>query len=95
MSKAERSERLRKTALAAQDLLERMGILSNPSVDLTLWLGYLEKALEDEVEIEDDKVSYPKKKGDFRFGSATDPEATFRNHGERNGEKDIKFGYNI
>jgi hypothetical protein len=95
MSKAEKNERLQKTALAAQDLLERMGILSNPSVDLDLWLGYLQKALEDELEIEADKVSYRKKKGDFRFGSATDPEATFRNHGERNGEKDIKFGYNI
>ena len=95
MSKAEKNERLQKTTLAAQALLERMGILSNPSVNLALWHGYLEKALEDELEIEGDKVSYRKKKGVFRFGSATDPEATFRNHGERNGEKDIKFGYNV
>lgn len=95
MSKAEKSERLQKTALAAQDLLGRIGTLSNSSVDLDLWRGYLQKALEDELEIEGENVSYRKKKGDFRFGSATDPEATFRNHGERNGEKDIKFGYNI
>ena len=96
MSKAERNERLRKTALVAQDLLKRIGTISkNPSADLILWRDYLQKALEDELEIEGDKVSYRKKKGDFRFGSATDPEATFRNHGERNGEKDIKFGFNI
>ena len=95
MSKAERHERLRKTALAAQDLLFRLLGTKNISSDLELWLGYLQKAIEDELEIEGDKVSYRKKKGDFRFGSATDPEATFRNHGERDGEKDIKFGYNI
>jgi hypothetical protein len=95
MSKSDKQKRLSRTALAAQDLLRRIDTLEKPSDDLVLWRDYLQKALQDELEIEEEEVSRREKKGAFRMGSATDPEATFRNHGERDGEKDIKFGYNI
>jgi hypothetical protein len=95
----ERQERLRNAALAAQDLLQRLQKVleeqpSDACGDLRQALGYLQKSLADEVVIVGKEVRARKKKGAYCIGSATDPEATFRNHGERDGEPDITLGYN-
>jgi len=66
---------------------------------LTLWITRLEKILKDELRLEQDengrliRVSFlsKEKRGKYRICSATDPEATIRNHG---GDKK-DFGYNI
>jgi hypothetical protein len=99
MNAAERQERLRDAALATQDLLHRLQpvLAEQPSAacaDLRQALGYLQKSLADEVTIEEENVRPRKQKGAYCLGSATDPEATFRNHGERDGELDITLGYN-
>ncbi len=99
MTSEERSERLKKTALAAQDLLQRLQNLldDHPKTefgDLRQALKYLQKAIQDEVVIEIGVVTVRQKKGAYAMGSATDPEASFRNHGERDGEPDITLGYN-
>jgi hypothetical protein len=99
MSSEERCERLEKAALAAYDLLERLqNALANHSEnDCTLLrqtLAHLQKAICDEVAIQDGHVKVRQQKGSYRLGSATDPEASFRNHGERDGEPDITLGYN-
>jgi hypothetical protein len=54
----------------------------------------LQKSLADEVIIAGEDVQPRKPKGAYCLGSATDPEATFCNHGERDGEPDITLGYN-
>jgi IS5 family transposase len=99
MSAEERSERLRNAALAAQDFLHRLQkVLAEQPMeacaDLRQALGYLQKSLDDEVVIDGEEVRPRKQKGAYCMGSATDPEATFRNHGERDGEPDITLGYN-
>ncbi len=99
MTSEERSERLKQTALTAQDLLQRLhDLLANrPQTecgDLRQALKYLQKSLQDEVVIEGDEVTVRQQKGTYCMGSATDPEASFRNHGERDGEPDITLGYN-
>ncbi len=50
--------------------------------------------MQDEVVIEGEEVTVRQQKGTYCMGSATDPEASFRNHGERDGEPDITLGYN-
>ncbi len=70
------------------------------------WVGYLDKILTDEVAFLPDpdatgrrvRVRTPtERRADesttFRLGSATDPEATYRMHGEK--PEDLTFGYNI
>jgi hypothetical protein len=99
MTGAERQERLSNTALNAQDLLQRLQkvLAEQPSEacgDLRQALGYLQKSLADEVIIAREDVQPRKPKGAYCMGSATDPQATFRNHGERDGEPDITLGYN-
>lgn len=99
MSAEERQDRLRNTALASQDLLKRLQkvLAERPSetcTGLRQALGHLQKSLEDEVVIDGEEVRPRKQKGAYCLGSATDPEATFRNHGERDGEADITLGYN-
>lgn len=85
MTSEERHDRLQKAALAAHDLLHRLqGVLEKQPgeacADLRQALGYLQKSLDD--------------KGAYCIGSATDPKASFRNHGERDREPDITLGYN-
>jgi hypothetical protein len=73
--------------------------------EIRLWVGYLGKIIHDDVTIlvEPDAEGHrihlrtAKERRDepetgLRIGSATDPEATYRQHG--NEEADIKFGYN-
>ena len=93
MSDKEKAERLRKTVLATQDLHQRLA--PKATAQTQLWLDYIHKAVHDQVEINDEQVTLREKRGEYCMGSATDPEATFRNHGERDGEPDITFGYNI
>lgn len=99
MSSQERRNRLEKAALAAHDLLERLqNALANHSENdcalLRQTLAHLQKAICDEVAIQDGHVKVRQQKGSYRLGSATDPDASFRNHGERDGEPDITLGYN-
>ena len=74
--------------------------------EVRLWVGYLGKIIHDDVTIlaETDAEgrlihlrTAKERRNDpdtgLRLGSATDPEATYRQHG--NEEDDIKFGYNI
>ncbi len=98
-NKAERRVRLCQTALVAHDLHQRVdkALLTQPQSAhpaLRQALTYLRKALDDEVVIEGEQVTRRKQKGTFYMGSATDPDATFRNHGEKDGEPDITLGYN-
>jgi len=93
MSKAEKALRLQQSVLAAQRLHQKLSPTATPQSQL--WLDYIQKAIHDEVNTQGDKVVPREKKGQFCMGSATDPQAAFRNHGERDGEKDITFGYNI
>jgi hypothetical protein len=73
--------------------------------EVRLWVGYLDKIIHDDVTIlaETDadghhihlrtaKERCNDPETGLRLGSATDPEATYRQHG--NEEDDIKFGYN-
>jgi len=73
--------------------------------EVRLWVGYLGKILHDDVtflaeaDAEGHRIhlrTAQERRNDpetgLRLGSATDPEATYRQHG--NEEKDIKFGYN-
>lgn len=99
MNAEERQDRQTQAALAAQDLLQRLkqALAERPKeacADLRQALSYLKKSLEDEVVIDGEEVQPRKPKGAYSIGSATDPEATFRNHGERDGEPDITLGYN-
>lgn len=99
MTSEERQERLRSAALAAAELVQRLErVLSVQPTEacggLRQALGYLQKSLEDEVVITGEEVCTRKQKGAYCIGSATDPQASFRNHGERDGEPDITLGYN-
>lgn len=74
--------------------------------EVRLWVGYLGKIIHDEVTIlnkadaEGNRVHlrtakerYNDPETSLRIGSATDPEATYRQHGSE--DEDVKFGYNI
>jgi hypothetical protein len=103
---AYRQRRLQNTVLAALDLKQRLQqALANESRStyphVRCWLGYLDKVLADEVRLDLDEHGLPaavlelptKEKGDFRLISASDPEATYRQHGEE--PEDVILGYNI
>lgn len=93
MTDNEKAERLQKTILAAKDLHKRLS--PDAEAPVQLWLDYIQKVIQDYTEIKEEKVILRKKRGSYALGSATDPEATFRNHGEKDGKEDITFGYNI
>jgi hypothetical protein len=93
MSNKEKAQRLQKTVLAAQDLHKRLARKAKPQTQL--WLDYIHKVIQDYIEIKAEEIALREKRGTYALASATDPEATFRNHGERDGEEDITFGYNI
>jgi len=99
LTTVEKQVRFKQVALAAQDLLQRFqrALLDDPSTAgaaLRQALTYLEKALQDEAVIEAEEVAPRRPKGSFCLGSATDPQATFRIHGERGAEENPTLGYN-
>ena len=101
-----RRQRLHKAVVAVLDCqtLVRAHLATCPGLPeaerhlLTTWLMLLDKILDDEVAISRDEQGRvtdiqelsKAKKGSYRIASATDPDATFRVHGER-----IDFGYNV
>jgi hypothetical protein len=99
MTAAEKQARFKQVALAAQDLLQRFqkmldGCIATQGVALRQSLAYLQKSLQDEALIEAEEVSPRRPKGSFCLGSVTDPQATFRIHGERDAEENPTLGYN-
>jgi hypothetical protein len=106
LSKEARLERLQRTALAAADFQRRVTGLLQPYPQqahllIRKWSGYLGKVLGDEIRFEYDAQGQPVRaselpnadKGEFRLISATDPEATYRMHGDE--PEDTTFGFNI
>lgn len=103
---AGRAARLQATVLAARrcadwvrtqlDATARLTPDARRSV--TVWLDRLEKLWADEVTLMPDaagqvtQVAEAQEKGAYRLGSATDPDATYRVHGE--GGKKTDFGFN-
>ena len=91
--------RLRLTVQAVEELLALLPSEKERGSAVQQRQAQLQKIMADELAIVRDEngritsVSFlpPKKRGHFRVCSATDPEATIRNHGQ--GKKD--FGYNI
>jgi hypothetical protein len=69
--------------------------------DVALWLGRMEKILGDELRLERDENGRligadklpEKKRGKYRICSATDPDATIRNHGP--GKSDLGFNVSV
>lgn len=92
-------ERLRVTVVAVDHLLSLLPTVEQCPATMQQRRSQLQKIMADELNVVRDEegciqtVAYlPKeKRGSFRICSATDPEATIRNHGE--GKKD--FGYNV
>ena len=97
LSTGQRRERLLYTVAAVLDCLALTKTADFPPVQQ--WRTRLEKILADELHLEWDEdstlidITYlPKeKRGKYRICSATDPDATIRNHGP----KKIDFGYNV
>lgn len=60
--------------------------------EVTLWVKAEKREQEEvkEAEIIELEVKRRRKKGSYRIGSMTDPEATYRNH-----DGDVTFGYNV
>jgi hypothetical protein len=102
----ERAARLQTTVLAAQTCARRVRASLEQPVPLApkvcasvrQWLVYLDKLIADEVHLSADDTGQVTQvteraaddKGSYRLGSATDPDATYRVHGDD--KKD--FGYN-
>jgi hypothetical protein len=99
LAQEEWRERLRVTVQAIEELTAQLPDEKERSPEMNQRLAQLTKIIQDELAIARDAdgriqtVAYlsEKKRGRFRVCSATDPEATIRNHGP--GKKD--FGYNI
>lgn len=99
LAREEWSERLRCTVQAIEHALAQMPIVARQSPQMTQRVAQLEKIIADELDIhraENGRIlslTYRsgEKRGSFRICSATDPEATIRNHGPA--KKD--FGYNV
>lgn len=104
---AGRQQRLQTTVIHAlhcgrlirQQLAVAPTLSSSSRQTISHWLDLLDKILLDEVLIERDQDAQvvrvtqldPQHKGNYRIASATDPEATFRVHGDDK----IDLGYNI
>jgi len=107
LSSAERRARLQTTVLAALQCadLVRNQLETTPGIPpagrqlVEDWLNNLDKILADEVRLTRDAEGQvveaavlPKdKKGSYRIGSATDPDATYRVHGDNK----VDFGFNV
>ena len=103
----ERAARLQTTALAALTCARQVRLQLEHPVPLSpeacapvrQWLERLDKLIADEVHLSADDTGQITQvteradddKGSYRLGSATDPEATYRIHGDH--KKD--FGYNV
>ena len=98
LSTGQRRERLFHTVAAVLDCLVFIK-MTTIVASVEQWIMRLEKILSDELRLEWDEdgrltdISYlsKKKRGKYRICSATDPDATIRNHGS----KKIDFGCNI
>jgi hypothetical protein len=100
MTEAQRAERLQQTVLAVLDLQTRLSRLlqdrpTQELPELRRRLANLQKIIGDEVSVQDQAVQRlpSEKQGSYRIGSATDPEATYRKHGQA--PEDTTFGYNV
>jgi len=99
LAREEWQERLRLTVQAVEDMVTRLPDAAERSPLLRQRLAQLQKIMADELRITRDENNriltldyHPAgKRGTFRICSATDPDATIRNHGPD--KKD--FGYNI
>jgi hypothetical protein len=99
LAREEWLERLRLTVQAIEALLAALPPASDANPTVQLRRAQLAKIIADELTIERDEqqrirsvACQPEaKRGSFRICSATDPEATIRNHGA--GKQD--FGYNV
>jgi IS5 family transposase len=105
LDKIQRQQRLQATVIAALQcqasvldwLAGQCDLGDSHRQGLERWLEILDKILADELRISSDEEEItavqelPKgKKGSYRITSATDPDATYRVHGEA-----IDFGYNV
>jgi hypothetical protein len=106
LSPEQRAERLHTTVCAALDCAAHVhDCLDQPNpldaetrAPVLQWLDLLDKAITDDVHISRDAQGQvtqaselpAKKKGSYRLGSATDPDATYRVHGKK-----VAFGYNV
>lgn len=106
LDSATKQERLHQTAIAAMACHQQVQTWLDGHIDLApehrqaigLWLEILAKILRDELAIQTDETGQPiqaselpkKQKGSFRIASATDPDATYRVHGD-----DMDLGYNV
>ena len=105
LQKKERAARLQTTVLAALSCakLVRQALETAPYLPLPArtavkeWLARLHKVVDDNVAIEGQEGDTAavseltaKKKGSYRLGSATDPDATYRKHRD-----DTTLGYNV
>ena len=100
LEKCKRQARLQSTVLAVLDLIQRIegglrGFSIQQHPEVRRWVACLHKIIADECRMEAQSVvELPNKdKGDFRIISASDPEASFRMHGEE--AEDITLGYNV
>ena len=99
LARDEWHERLRLTVQATEDLLTELASAAKPSDRMRQRREQLQKIMRDELVIERDArqriravaLQPEGKRGAFRICSATDPDATIRNHGP--GKED--FGYNV
>ena len=99
LAQEEWQERLRVTVQAVEDLLTQLPPANQRSAAMQQRQRQLEKIMADELHIERDAANRihflayrpDNKRGTFRICSATDPEATIRNHGENK----MDFGYNV
>ena len=106
LDQTKRGQRLQRAVAAAQQCqrLVRAQLAEHPTwpetqrVLMGTWLDMLDKVMTDELAITVNKAGemtsveeLPKnKKGSYRIASTTDPDATFRRHGEKS-----DFGYNV
>ena len=106
LSPEKRAQRLQTTVCAALDCAQRVhDAFEQPAplppalrTPVLPWLDLLDKAIRDDLQITRDEQGQiiqvserpAKEKGSYRLGSATDPEATYRVHGEKS-----TLGYNV
>ena len=106
LSEEETARVLQTTVLTARHCVQLVQhkLTLSPPLDalarqpVTTWLTNLEKIIADEVELTQTtppltEVVEREKKGSFRLGSATDPEATYRVHAVGGSKTDL--GYNV
>jgi IS5 family transposase len=109
MDSEERKEQLRNTVVGALQCVQWVraqltsGIVFSPQErqELEEWLARVDKILSDEVHIAGDDEQQvtqvtrlsKERRGSYRIGSATDPEATYRVHGK--GKVDLGYNVNV